>query len=62
MHESWAPSRTGDYVLYSGAYHFLVLCVEFASHHPSVPRILRWLLDFWKIRAVLPYSALRYNP
>jgi len=44
------PGLCGDLVLYGGTVYFLVLHVDFL-----VPRTFRWLLDFWKICALLPY-------
>jgi len=43
---SLATGRWGEGILYCGAEHWLVLSTENVSR--QVPRILRWLLDFWK--------------
>ena len=34
MHRSWAPGRRGDEVMYVGAYYWLTLSMDLASHHP----------------------------
>ena len=43
---SLAAGRWGEGILYCGAEHWRVLSTERVSH--PVPRILKWLLDFWK--------------
>jgi len=49
MPKSRAHGRPGDDVLYSGALYLFVLSNE-PKVTPLVPRILSFLLEFWKIR------------
>jgi hypothetical protein len=50
VHKSRAPGRPGDYVcvIYSGALYLFALSNE-PKVTPLAPRILRFLLEFWKI-------------
>jgi hypothetical protein len=51
LHKSRAPGRRDNWILYGGACYVWVFSMKL---HVSLvaPRILRWLLDFWKICAL----------